>query len=95
MLLQTPLIISGELSIPVHHSLMTQNGTMEGIKGICAHSQALAQCHTWLNQNFPNIERHAVASNGEAARMAAEDPTFAAVASEASRACCCRVARQA
>ncbi len=82
LLLQTPLIISGELSIPVHHSLMTKAGSMDGIRRICAHSQALAQCQTWLNQRFPNIERQAVASNGEAAKMAADDPATAAVASE-------------
>jgi chorismate mutase / prephenate dehydratase len=82
LLLQTPLIISGELSIPVHHSLMTKSGSMDGVKTICAHSQALAQCQAWLNQHFPNIERLAVASNGEAARMAADDPSVAAVASE-------------
>ena len=74
--------LSGELSIPVHHSLMTRTGTMNGITTICAHSQALAQCQVWLTQNYPNIERVAVASNGEAARMAAEDPAIAAVASE-------------
>ncbi len=82
LLLQTPLTISGELSIPVHHSLMTKTGRMDGIKSICAHSQALAQCQAWLNQNYPNIERIAVASNGEAAKVAAEDPMVAAVASE-------------
>ena len=82
LLLQTPLIISGELSIPVHHSLMSQSGNMQGITKICAHSQALAQCQAWLNQHFPNIERQAVASNGEAAKMAAEDQTVAAVASD-------------
>jgi chorismate mutase/prephenate dehydratase len=49
---------------------------------ICAHSQALAQCQAWLNQHFPNIERQAVASNGEAARMASEDASVAAVAGE-------------
>jgi chorismate mutase / prephenate dehydratase len=82
LLLQTSLMISGELSIPVHHSLMTKNGSMEGVKRICAHSQALAQCQAWLNQNYPNIERQAVASNGEAARIAADDPTVGAIASE-------------
>ncbi len=82
LLLQTPLTISGELSIPVHHSLMTKSGTMDGVRIICAHSQALAQCQVWLTQNFPNAERQAVASNGEAARMAAEDSTVAAIASE-------------
>ena len=82
LLLQTTLTISGEVSIQVNHSLMTRSGTMAGITSICAHSQALAQCQLWLNQNYPNIERRAVASNGEAARMAGEDPTVAAIASE-------------
>ena len=82
LLLQTTLTISGELSIAVHHSLMTKSGTMDGITRICAHSQALAQCQVWLNLNYPNVERQAVASNGEAARIAGEDPTAAAIAGE-------------
>ena len=55
---------------------------MEGIKRICSHSQTLAQCMAWLNQNHPGLERQAVASNGEAARLASEDPTVAAIAGE-------------
>ncbi|RQO35685.1 chorismate mutase [Herminiimonas sp. KBW02] len=82
LLLQTTLTISGEVSIQVNHSLMTRTGSMTGVKTICAHSQALAQCQVWLNQNYPNIERMAVASNGEAARLAGEDPSVAAIASE-------------
>ncbi|MEO7031199.1 MAG: prephenate dehydratase [Herbaspirillum sp.] len=82
LLLQTTLTISGEVSIPIHHSLMTRTGSMDGIQRICAHSQALAQCQAWLNQHFPNIRRDAVASNGEAARIASEDPTVAAIAGE-------------
>ena len=82
LLLQTTLRISGEISIPVHHSLMTKTGAMDGITRICAHSQALAQCNAWLNQNYPQIERQAVASNAEAARMASDDPSVAAIAGE-------------
>ena len=82
LLLQTSLIISGEVSIPVHHSLMTQSGTMDGVSVICAHSQALAQCQLWLNEHYPHLERRAVASNAEAARIAGEDPAIAAIASE-------------
>ena len=80
LLLQTSLAISGEVSIAVHHSLMSKSGSMDGVMRICAHSQALAQCQAWLNQHFPNIERHAVASNAEAARMASDDTTVAAIA---------------
>jgi chorismate mutase / prephenate dehydratase len=82
LLLQTTLVISGELGLPVHHSLMTKSGTMDGVQRICAHSQALAQCQRWLNQHYPQIERQAVTSNGEAARMASIDPSIAAIASD-------------
>ncbi len=82
LLMQTPLTISSEVSIPVHHNLMTLSGNMDGIRSICAHSQALAQCQGWLNQHYPNIMRQAVASNAEAARLASEDPAVAAIAGE-------------
>jgi chorismate mutase/prephenate dehydratase len=82
LMLGTTTVISGEVSIPVHHSLMTATGSMEGVKVVCAHSQALAQCQAWLNLHHPNIERRAVASNAEAAVLASQDPTVAAIASE-------------
>ena len=82
LLMQTPLTISSEISIPIQHNLMTRTGKMENVQTICAHSQALAQCQGWLNQHFPNIMRHAVSSNAEAARMASEDSQVAAIAGE-------------
>ena len=82
LLLQTSLSISGELSIAVCHSLMTASGDFAGVSKICAHSQALAQCQTWLNLHYPAIERVAVASNGEAARLASIDRSVAAIAGE-------------
>jgi chorismate mutase/prephenate dehydratase len=82
LLLATTTNISGEIAIPVHHSLMTKTGGMDGVSVVCAHSQALAQCQVWLNLHHPDIERRAVASNAEAARMASLDPTIAAIASE-------------
>jgi len=47
-----------------------------------AHPQALAQCQGWLTQHLPNAERRAVSSNAEGARLAASNPTWAALASE-------------
>jgi chorismate mutase / prephenate dehydratase len=82
LLLQTTLTISGEVSIPVCHSVMTKSGAMQGIERICAHSQALAQCQSWLNQHYPDIRRQAVTSNGEAARIASDDGTVAAIGGE-------------
>jgi len=82
LLLGTTTIISGEVSIAVHHSLMTKTGSMDGVKVVCAHSQALAQCQVWLNLHHPQLERRAVASNAEAAVLASQDATVAAIASE-------------
>ncbi|MDK6078519.1 prephenate dehydratase [Massilia varians] len=82
LMLGTTTVISGEISIPVHHSLMTRTGSMDGVTVVCAHSQALAQCQVWLNLHHPGIERRAVASNAEAAILASQDPTVAAIASE-------------
>jgi chorismate mutase/prephenate dehydratase len=82
LLLATTTVISGEVAIPVHHSLMTKTGSMDGVTVVCAHSQALAQCQVWLNLHHPNIERRAVASNAEAAVLASQDPAIAAIASE-------------
>ena len=82
LLLQTTLTISGEISLPIHLNLMSKTGSMENVREICAHSQALAQCQLWLNLHYPTIARRAVASNGEAARVASEDPGVAAIAGE-------------
>ncbi len=84
LLLATKLAIIAEVSLPVNHYLMTRSGDMRGVTRICAHSQALAQCVNWLNQHYPTLERQAVASNAEAARLASADPTAAAIAGEAA-----------
>jgi chorismate mutase/prephenate dehydratase len=57
---------------------------MKGVKVVRAHAQALAQCQHWLTANYPHLERQAVSSNAEAARMASEDPTVAAIAGESA-----------
>jgi chorismate mutase/prephenate dehydratase len=80
-LLVTPLFIIGETSLSVHHNLLRTTASSEGIAAICAHPQALARCHRWLNEHLPRAERRPVASNAEGARLAAVDPTLAAIAS--------------
>jgi chorismate mutase / prephenate dehydratase len=86
LLLQTPLKIVGEVSIQVRHNLLTLGGTMEGVERICAHSQALAQCAGWLDRNCAGVERVAVASNAEGARLASLDARTAGIASEVAAA---------
>jgi chorismate mutase/prephenate dehydratase len=82
LLLATPLSIIAEVPLPVHHNLLTRTGDLRGVRRICAHSQALAQCASWLSQHCPTLEHGAVSSNAEAARRAAEDASVAAIAGE-------------
>ncbi len=79
--LVTPLFIIGETSLFVRQNLLRKDNSLEGVTAVCAHPQALAQCHMWLNDNLPHAERRPVASNAEGARLASLDPSLAAIAS--------------
>ena len=82
LLLNSPLRICGEVSLTIHHHLLTRDGTMAAVTRVCAHPQALAQCTGWLDHHHPSLERLPVASNGLAAKMASDDPTVAAIAGD-------------
>ena len=82
ILLRTPLKISAEISLPIHHSLLHKDGDRKAIRAIAAHPQALAQCQHWLDENFPGVERMPVSSNGQAAEMASRDGSIAAIAGQ-------------
>ena len=84
LLLTSPLMICGEVMLRVHQNLLSKADSIAGVKQLYSHAQSLAQCHEWLNRNLPNVPRVPVASNAEAARMAAEDATSCAIAGEAA-----------
>ena len=76
LFLTTPLFIIGETSLYVRHNLLRKVDSLDGIDAVCAHPQALAQCHGWLSHHLPHVERRPVASNAEGARLAGLDPTL-------------------
>ena len=79
--LTTPLFIIGETSLFVQHNLLRKDNSLDGIKTVCAHPQALAQCHGWLSNHLPEVERRPVSSNAEGARLASTDTSIAGIAS--------------
>ncbi len=81
LLLATNLQICGEVALSVHHHLLTRVTDMASITRVYSHAQSLAQCHEWLSCHLPGVECQAVASNSEAARLAADNPQVAAIAS--------------
>jgi chorismate mutase/prephenate dehydratase len=81
-LVHTTLRICGEVTLPVHHHLLSQADSLAGIKKVYAHPQSFAQCRKWLDTKLPQAIREAVSSNGQAAAQARDEgPGIAAIAS--------------
>lgn len=78
------LKICGEVELRINHHLMGRMTSIDAVQRICAHPQALAQCRGWLDDQLPDVERIAVASNAEGARRARDERGTAAVASKAA-----------
>ncbi len=81
MFLKSPLQIVGEVSLRIHHNLLGKAQPLEDLKVVYSHQQSLAQCRSWLDRHLPYVERMAVGSNAEAAKLAAESDNAAAIAS--------------
>ncbi len=77
---KSPLHISGEVELRIHHHLLAKDPDAT-ITRVLAHQQALAQCRSWLEANLPNAEHVSVGSNAEAARLVSEEGAGAAIAS--------------
>ncbi len=68
-------------AIPVHQHLLSKDLTTP-IQKILSKAEALAQCRNTLSDIYPHVPLVPVSSTAEAARLAAKDPTLAAVAGE-------------
>jgi chorismate mutase/prephenate dehydratase len=82
LIAQTPLAICGEAKLRVEQHLMTRAPSLAGVARVYSHAQSLAQCTRWLARNLPQASRVPVASNAEAARLAAAEDGAAAIAGE-------------
>ena len=82
---KSALIICGEISLRIKHVLLgNAKSNKAGIKKIVSHQQSLGQCRQWLDQHLPGVERVPVSSNAEAALIASQDATVAAIASKSA-----------
>jgi len=82
MFMASPLKICGEVELRIHHHLLGKGIDPKGARRVLSHQQSLAQCREWLDANLPGIERAAVASNAEAARIAAAEAGTIAIAGD-------------
>lgn len=82
--IQSRLFIAGEVKLRIHHHLLSASPQVDlkSVKRVYSHQQSLAQCRKWLDANCPQIERVAVSSNAEAARLAALESDTVAIAGD-------------
>ncbi len=76
-----PLIIVGEVLLPVTFALMVKDESVE-IKKIATHPHAEAQCRNYIAKHYPNAEIITTNSTAAAAEALANGQFDAAVASE-------------
>jgi chorismate mutase / prephenate dehydratase len=86
LLIDTALVIIGEVLLPIRHALMSREQGAESIRVIYSHQQSLGQCRNYLAANFPHCRLEPVASNAAAAERAGAESGAAAIASEAAAA---------
>ena len=85
LLVDSPLSICAEVSLPVHHCLLARRGTSQArIRRVVAHPQALPQCRTWLATHLTGVPLIEAPSNAAAAERAAREAGTAAIAAEAA-----------
>jgi chorismate mutase/prephenate dehydratase len=80
MFARFPVHICGEVLLPIHHCLLGRCSRNE-VTEVHSKPQALSQCRTWLAQHLPETRLVEITSTAAAAKLAAEKPGVAAIAS--------------
>jgi chorismate mutase/prephenate dehydratase len=74
-LVDTPLQICAEISLPISHTLLSRATSLGTIKRVLCHPQAAGQTRLWLAEHLPGVAVLPSTSNGKAAELAAQDTT--------------------
>ncbi|NEU58554.1 prephenate dehydratase [Halorussus sp. MSC15.2] len=65
-----------EIVTPIRHALLARG---EDFSVVASHSQALAQCRSYLDSEYPDVELEAVASTARGVEHARENPDVAGI----------------
>ena len=81
-LMESEVVICGEVMIEVSQNLLSQTGEPDDIRVVASIPQAVAQCRNWLAAKLPLTEVRDTPSTAAAAKLAAADSSVAAIGSE-------------
>jgi chorismate mutase/prephenate dehydratase len=74
-LVDTPLQICAEVSLPIAHTLLSRATSLKTIKRVLCHPQTAGQTRLWLAEHLPGVAVLPATSNGKDAELAAQDAT--------------------
>lgn len=81
MLVEADVKICAEIFLEIHLCLLSRSGRFEDVRRVVSHPQALAQCRRWLATHCARVQVETAASTAQAAQMALQDGSVAAIAS--------------
>jgi prephenate dehydratase len=70
------IAVTQEIVTPIRHALLAQSPNFDTI---ASHSQALAQCRSYLEREYPDAELEPVTSTARGVEYAREDPSVAGI----------------
>lgn len=79
-LADSPLRICGEIFLPVVHTLLSQETTLDQVQWVFGHPQVLDQCRTWLATHLPGVTLKEEESTARSVLRARETAHSAAIA---------------
>ena len=80
-LMESEVVICGEVMIEVSQNLLSETGSLDDVRVVASIPQAVAQCRDWLAAKLPLAEVRDTPSTAAAAQLAAGDRTVAAIGS--------------
>ena len=80
-LMESEVLICGEVMIEVEQNLLSQSGELDHVRTVASIPQAVAQCRDWLSAKLPLSEVRDTPSTAAAAQLAASDASVAAIGS--------------
>ena len=75
------LQVHQELTLPIAHGLLSFSKSLQQLKTVYSHPQALAQCQKWLENFLPQVQLVPTKSTTEGIKLLQDDLTAAAIAS--------------
>ncbi|MFB6251590.1 MAG: prephenate dehydratase [Halobellus sp.] len=70
------IAVTEEIVTPIRHALLAQSANFDTV---ASHSQALAQCRSYLEREYPDANLEPVASTAKGVEYARDDPTVAGI----------------